>query len=116
MARIFDAEPVCCGVCKRAATGIGYAPKQGKPILWLCDDPVCIGLGSKVFRMPKEMTQFEAFALSDAGEEAGAYLESVGKTDLAELNAEEWVTFLKTILFTFEKKMRERLLAHTAPF
>lgn len=117
MARTFDADPVCCGVCKRAATGIGYAPRQGKPILWLCDDPTCIGLGRTVFHMnPKHMSQFEALSLSDAGEAAGGYLESIGKTDLAQLEPEEWIAFLKTVLFSYEAKMRERLLSHAAPF
>jgi hypothetical protein len=115
--RTFDAEPVCCGVCQRQAVGLGWAPKQGKPVLWLCSDANCHSLGEIVFKMPKDkLTAFETWALHDAGELAGAYLESVGKFDLSELSEAEWFTFLKTIMQGYGDKMRDRLLNHKAPF
>lgn len=117
LTRQFDPEPVCCAVCHRMATGLGYAPRYGKPIAWLCDDPDCLTLGKTVFHMPrKALAQQEAFSLQEAGQEAGAYLESIGKFSLAELNEEEWTTFLKTVLNAFGEKMRARLLSHAAPF
>ncbi|WP_316172880.1 DUF6511 domain-containing protein [Bradyrhizobium sp. SZCCHNRI2049] len=113
----FDPEPVCCGVCKRLAVGIGYAPKQGKPVLWLCTDATCISLGESVFKMaPKTLSAHELFALDEAGEAAGAYLESIGKFDLTQLSQAEWSQFLKTVLNTYGERMRARLLSHTAPF
>jgi hypothetical protein len=117
MARKYDLEPVCCSVCMREAVGIGYAPKQGKPILWLCKNTDCISLGQTVFHMnPKTFTAYELFSLDDAGAAAGAYLESIGKFNLADLSGDEWTTFLKTVLASYGDKMRERLLSHAAPF
>ncbi|WP_311276135.1 DUF6511 domain-containing protein [Methylobacterium sp. WCS2018Hpa-22] len=113
----FDDEPVCCGICRRQAVGLGYTPKFGKRIVWTCDDPTCLSLGKTVFHMPaKNLTQQEAFSLSEAGEEAGAYLESIGKFSLAELTEEEWIRFLKTVLNAFGDRMRARLLSQAAPF
>jgi hypothetical protein len=113
----FDAEPVCCGVCKRLAHGIGYAPKQGKPVLWLCTNTDCISLGETVFKMaPKTLSAHELMALDEAGEVAGAYLESIGKFDLAQLSQTEWIEFLRTVLNSYGDKMRARLLNHVAPF
>lgn len=119
MGRKYDPEPVCCSVCKRAAVGLGYLPDRrgANGVAWLCDDPDCLSLGKAVYHMPsKPLNQFEVFSLADAGDEAGTFLEKIGKTDLAQLSQEEWSAFLKIILTTFEQKMRERLLGHHAPF
>ena len=117
LTRTFDQEPVTCGVCRRAAGANGYAPRQGKPIMWICDDPDCGKLAKTVFHMEKrQLNQFEAFSLNDAGQAAGAYLESIGKFSLAELSEEEWATFLKTVLNSFGEHMRARLLNNVAPF
>lgn len=103
-----DKEPICCAVCKRESTGIGYSPSMKAPIAWLCDD--CVALGKTVYSMTiKDFNQHEACSLSDAGDKAGEYLEGIGKSDLASLTREEWVTFLKTVLFGFEDAMRSRL-------
>ena len=113
----FDPEPVCCGVCRRLAHGIGYAPKQGKPVLWLCTNADCISLGGTVFNMaPKTLSAHELMALDEAGEVAGAYLESIDKFDLTQLSQTEWIEFLRTVLNSYGEKMRARLLNHIAPF
>ena len=41
------------------------------------------------------------------GEQAGAYLESIGKTDLITLTKEEWLTFLGTVVSNFQEKIGE---------
>lgn len=115
--RVFDPEPICCGVCRREATGLGYAPKGGKPILWLCEELDCISLGKAVFHMPpKSLTATENLALQDAGADAGAYLERLGKFNLSELSEKEWGNFLSTILNSYGENMRKRVAAGTAPF
>jgi hypothetical protein len=117
MARKFDIEPVCCGVCQRQAQGIGYAPAQGKPVLWLCDNPECIPLGRVAFHMlPKRLSEFERSSLSEAGGEAGAYLESINKFDLSTLDEAEWMKFLTIVLNGYGDKMRAKLLDYAAPF
>ncbi len=118
MAKMLEKEwPVCCAVCRRQAHGSGYTPRFGAPIAWLCDDPTCLKLGRVVYHMgTKDYTLHEAASLSEAGSDAGEYLESIGKTDLASLTAEEWNKFLSIILDHYGRHMRKRLLSHEAPF
>lgn len=117
MPKVFDREPVVCAVCSRAAHGLGYAPRMGAPIAWTCTDMTCISQVKTVYHMnSRDLNAFEAYALHDAGASAGEYLEGIGKTDLAELTTEEWITFLKMILNGFGDEMRKRLLTHSAPF
>jgi hypothetical protein len=118
MARKFDGVPVCCGVCQRQAAGVGYVPpKKDGPILWLCKNEDCLELGRHVFHMTQSKLSFhERNSLIDAGSEAGAYLEQLGKFDLAELSESEWFNFLTIVLTKYGEQMRSRLLAHAAPF
>lgn len=113
-----DPEPVICGVCRRrATTGLGWAGQQGRPVLWLCDDPACGQLAKTVYAMPKlELDAFEEAARDDAGNMAGAYLDTIGKTDLATLTQEEWKGFLHQVIVGFEDGLRRRFLSHVAPF
>ncbi|MDX3966126.1 MAG: DUF6511 domain-containing protein [Bradyrhizobium sp.] len=91
--------------------------KGKQPILWLCEAPECISLGKAVFHMvPKTLTATEALALQDAGAEAGAYLERLGKFSLADLTEKEWGNFLTTILNSYGENMRKRVTAAVAPF
>lgn len=67
--------------------------------------------------MPKlKLDAFEEAARDDAGEMAGAYLDSIGKTDLAALTREEWATFLHQVIVGFEAALRTRILKGVAPF
>ena len=110
-------EPTCCGVCHRRAGSWGYLPRAGAPVLWLCADPACIKLGRSVYTMaPAQLDAFEIAARNDAGDRAGAYLDTIGKTDLASLAEEEWFAFLTHIVQGFEESLRRRLTDHTAPF
>lgn len=113
-----DPEPVVCGVCRRrATTGFGWAGRQGNRIMWLCDDPICGQLARTVYEMPKlKLDAFEEAARDDAGEMAGSYLDSIGKTDLATLTADEWATLLHQVIVGFEASLRRRILGNAAPF
>lgn len=113
-----DPEPVICGVCRRrATTGLGWAGQQGRPILWLCDDPICGTMARSVYEMPKlKLDAFEEAARDKAGEMAGAYLDGIGKTDLATLSADEWATFLHQVIVGFEASLRRQFLKNAAPF
>lgn len=64
----------------------------------------------------KDLDAYEMNAAADAGDGAGEYLDSIGKTDLAVLSQIEWAEFLKRIIVGFEKAMRGRMLTGTAPF
>jgi len=101
----------------REATGIGYSTRMGAPVAWLCEDCKLTDLGRVVYHMSaRDLTFHEARALVEAGDKAGEYLESIGKTDLASLSETEWLKFLKTVFEQYAQTMRDRLLNHVAPF
>ena len=49
----------------------------------------------------------ELNALAVAGAEGGAYVESLGKTDLARFTAQEWDTLVEVIVTAFQDHLRE---------
>ena len=113
-----DPEPVLCGVCRRrATTGLGWAGRQGKPVMWLCDSPECGQSARSVYEMPQStLDAYEQTARNEAGDLAGAYLDGIGKTDLASLTETEWRAFLDQVVVGFEASLRRQLLANAAPF
>jgi hypothetical protein len=62
------------------------------------------------------LTRIERQSMLAAGDKAGAYLDSIGKTDLAQLTAEEWEAFLAHAFNAFGDEMRTRIGAEKAPF
>lgn len=49
----------------------------------------------------------ELNALAAASAEGGAYVESLGKTDLARFTAQEWDTLVEVIVTAFQDHLRE---------
>lgn len=112
-----DAEPVVCGVCRRRATGLGQSPRQGAPVLWLCSNLECQSVSRKVYSMSERLLDaYEVQARAEAGQHAGEYLDTIGKTKLDDLSPEEWFTFLDKVLFGFEHSLRRRFVEGAAPF
>lgn len=111
--RFNDALCACCG---RTATGFGYAPSTGQPILWVCDDPQCLQLAKDSYSMKQDVfTRIESLAAGKGGEQGGAFLDEIAKTDLASLNEGEWFEFCRRIVAGYRKGMVE-LLKSEAPF
>lgn len=52
------------------------------------------------------LTTYEERALDLAGERAGEYLDSIDKTDLAELSSTEWREFLRHVAIGFAENIR----------
>ena len=105
-----------CSCCQRAATGFGYTPNAKKPILWLCDDPACIQIAKDSYTMKQDQfTRLESLAAGKGGEEGGAFLDGIGKSDLAQLNEGEWFEFCRRIVAGYRKGLVE-LLKNEAPF
>jgi len=110
-----------CFICKRRHDNLGYSPDERRsPIKWLCweclddthlPDATTTGVRSKlpkVYHMPKrQLDDFERRALEDGGNAAGAYLDEIGKTDLADLDEFEWSTFLSRVFIGYADSMRE---------
>jgi len=104
-----------CGVCARRATGIGVnAPCQTRHIMWLCDDPECIRIARNTINMKQDQfTRLESLAASRGGEEGGAFLDSIGKTDLAQLTQAEWFEFCRRIVAGYRKALKDDLKNET---
>ncbi len=54
-----------------------------------------------------DATPNEKAAIVHAGAMGGEYLESIGKSDLAQLDAEEWLTFVEAIVTAFADRLNE---------
>lgn len=54
-----------------------------------------------------DLTPYEQAALEFAGECAGEYLDSIGKTDLAKMTQEEWQTLISVACLNFSQKRNE---------
>lgn len=108
---------VGCAVCRGQAWEQGYKPSRFKPGLWACRDPRCAHLLKKVWMMTKEtLDAYEQKAALAAGDDAGAWLDGIGKTDLAALTKDEWEQFLGMIVLGFQSHMRELIENGEAPF
>jgi hypothetical protein len=105
-----------CGVCRRTATGFGYMPQNGQSILWVCDDPECLQVAKDSYTMKQEtFTRLESLAAGKGGEEGGAYLDGIGKTDLAQLTPDEFFEFCRRVVAGYRAGLVE-LIKTEAPF
>jgi hypothetical protein len=108
---------VICAVCRGYAGPIGFKPARKDPAIWFCDDKRCQALARKVYAMTKEQLEaYEYKAGMAAGDQAGAYLDQIGRTDLAELTREQWEEFIARVIIGFQHEMRRMIGSHEAPF
>ena len=108
-------DPGICAVCRRRHDNLAYAPTPRHPLKWVCAE--CVPLAKGIYHMPRaQIDEFERKALNDAGEAAGAYLDEIGKTDLADLTEEEWAAFWERGLMGYSESMKEQATKLWAPF
>ena len=112
-------RPECCAVCGRQAASStavrGVFVRRGA--FWLCTDPYCHTAAEGLADMKAaEITPIEAAAIIEGGNAGGAYLDSLGKTDLAALTPDEYATFLHTALNAFGGSMRRQCAKIEVPF
>lgn len=107
-------NPECCFLCYRRADGLGtIGPK--KKVGWLCNE--CVPLGRIAAKMAdRAFDPFEQRAIERGGEKAGAYLDQIGKTDLAALTPDEWRHFLRTFIRAFGEAIRSEVEGGKPPF
>lgn len=87
-------EEHVCAVCRRSAVGYGYAPNAKAPTAWVCDDPACLQLVRENYTaLQRNFSRWESLAVQAGGKEAGAYLDAIGVTDLANLTADQYREF-----------------------
>ena len=111
-----------CEVCLRDHSGLGfYDPGQGpfvsKKVQHACST-ACLDIIHHYWKVDDVLTptNYEQQALITAGEKGGAYLESIQKTDLAQMSQEEWRTFLLTIFDTTTSEIRRLADENAIPF
>ncbi|GJE37825.1 hypothetical protein KHHGKMAE_1887 [Methylobacterium persicinum] len=102
-------DPECCFVCRRRADGLGVM--KGTRVGWLCQQCTDGGHGMRASRMPvREFDRYEQGALRRASQgRAGAYLDSLGRTDLALLHPEEWQHVCRLIVEDFGAGIRAEI-------
>ena len=98
LARFASRTPIVCAVCRRRAVWLGYRPPESDrlPAIWLCDDEYCHAAAAGTYAMPKDI--------------AGGYLDEIGKTDLANLDPEQWREFLRRLLTGYERVLRRKII------
>ena len=102
-----------CFICKRRHDNLGVAAHQRAPVKWFCNAHLGNTNLQKAYHM--RLDRFEEQALEDGGNAGGEYLDSLGKTDLASLEPEEWATFLSRVLTGYADSMRE-IVSREVPF
>lgn len=96
-----------CAICRRDARGFLFAPKAigiSAPAVKLCSRR-CQDITAKLKGMIHPNIH-EKNALADASAHGGAYVESLGKTDLATWTPEEWSTLIDLIVTAFQDSLR----------
>lgn len=104
--------PTTCYACGRHAIGIGMGNGERDP-KWLCAE--CVPLIDHL-RHIKRFDPYEIDAVDGAVEAAGEYMGSIGKTDLAEFEADEARVLCRTIVQAFGDRLRAVIREGRAPF
>ena len=97
-----------CATCRREGSEVTLHIGN-KPMVQFC----CIECAR--LYMTKNLTASEEAAAAKGGEEAGAYLDKIGKTDLARLTGEEWAQFCQTLFVASCAELR-RMADDCVPF
>ena len=96
-----------CAICRRDARGFSFEPRLIKvqaPPVKLCSRH-CQDLTARLKGMIHPNIH-EQNALIAASEKGGAYVESLGKTDLITWSPEEWATLVDVIVTAFQDFLR----------
>ncbi len=104
MSALLNFQPVCF-ICKRRSSGFAVGHNH-KALGWFCE--ACgPKLAKRCFDMKTPIfDRYEEKALETAGERGGAYLDTIKKTDLADLTEGQWKTFLERVINGFGEGMR----------
>jgi hypothetical protein len=108
---------VSCAICGRAARGFAFTPR------WSPDREShaacsvrCLNILSVEGRNVFNLNFYETQAIDAASDRAGAYLDELGKTDLATMTSDEWRTLLTTVFVTATAKIQRLSEENAVPF
>lgn len=102
-----------CDLCRREARGFGWFDAErgvGDPRRDASRRRLCSRACQDLCHRRRGMidpTPNEQRALQTAGDLAGEYLDSLGRTDLALLTPAEWATLIEVIVTGFGDRLRE---------
>ena len=97
-----------CAICRRDARGYGFAPsfiRIDAPAVKLCSRR-CQDITGKLSGMI-DPNKHETNALFAASISGGAYVETIGKTDLAVWTEQEWAALIDVIVTSFQDFLRQ---------
>lgn len=100
-----------CFICGEPSTGFAYTPHKSFETGWTCTP--CYPHIKEAYSMPDSvMADLERQAKEAASAKGGAYLDGIGKTDLATLEPEEWNAFLGEVLTGYRDTVRSLVSTH----
>ena len=86
-----------CAACNRASAGFAFsAPQAQVSPVFFCSMR-CSEVWMVAHRKGIELTRDEAAAALAGGKVAGAFLEQLGRTDMAQLTREQWGAFCEQL-------------------
>ena len=97
-----------CAICRRDARGYGFAPsfiRIDAPAVKLCSRR-CQDITGKLSGMI-DPNKHETNALFAASISGGAYVETIGKTDLSGWTEQEWAALIDVIVTSFQDFLRQ---------
>ena len=97
-----------CVICRRDARGYGFAPRyirEEAPDSKQCSRR-CQNITARLKGMI-DPNKHETNALAAANISAGAYVEEIGKTDLANWSEQEWATLIDVAVTAFQDFLRQ---------
>lgn len=93
-----------CRVCKRRHDNIGFQQSRSHPLKWFCRD--CFSIEAATLSK-KQFDIYETEALQAGGEAAGAYIDTLGHTDLAQLDQTTFLCFFAKFMGGYEDSMKK---------
>lgn len=111
-----------CAVCGRGQRGFGWidrsirvAPGERANIMGACS-MLCLDIIARRRGRMHKLNHFENQAIDAASDRAGAYLEEIGKTDLASMTADEWRELLTTVFVSATAQIQRLTDEDAVPF
>ena len=97
-----------CAICRRDARGYGFAPsfiRIEAPAVKLCSRR-CQDITGKLSGMI-DPNKHEINALLAASISGGAFVETIGKTDLTGWTEQEWAALIDVVVTSFQDFLRQ---------
>lgn len=100
-----------CAACPREARGFGWSDlsvQRSKRTVFQACSMACLDTIAKRNGQLEDMTKREIEAMYDAGASGGAYLDGLGKTDMATFTEDEWMSLVDAICTGYVDGIRTR--------